>query len=371
MKLIYLSPVPWESFSQRSHEFVTYFHSKTGGKVLWVDPYPTRFPALGDVFFNGQELSQETGLWPDWLEIVKPRALPIEPLPFSGTINGILWGGMLSHIDDFTDDYTLLGIGKPSILACRLLSARRFVWSFYDAMDDFPAFYRGLSRLSMARRVKATVSGVSTILTSSSTLRERLSDTAKDVRLVLNACAAQRLPEIPLSRAEGSHEDIVIGYVGTIARWFDWELLSRLARTNAQARFRLIGPVHVRIPNSLPENVSIEPTLPHGDALRVMLQFDIGLIPFKLTPLTSSVDPIKYYEYRALGLPVISSAFGEMARRGADDGVYLVGNGSDMKEVVRQALTYETSPDAINKFRRDNSWEARFDQAHLVSGGMI
>lgn len=42
-----------------------------------------------------------------------------------------------------------------------------------------------------------------------------------------------------------------------------------------------------------------------------------------------------------------------------------------MQEVVRQALAYETSPDAIDKFRRDNSWEARFDQARLVSGGMI
>lgn len=371
MKLIYLSPVRWESFSQRPHELVTYFHARTGGKVLWMDPYPTRLPSLGDAFFNGQKMRQESGSRPDWLEIVKPRALPIEPLPFSGAVNSILWAEMLSSIDDFADDSTLLGIGKPSILACRLLSQRRFNWTFYDAMDDFPAFYRGLSRLSMARRVKAAVNGVSTILTSSSILRERLGREVKDVRLVLNACAAQRLPEIPLARARDSYERIVIGYVGTIARWFDWELLSRLARANAQARFRLIGPVHVRIPKTLPENVSIEPMLPHEDALRVMLQFDIGLIPFKLTSLTSSVDPIKYYEYRALGLPVISSAFGEMACRGVDDGVYLIGNGSDMKEVVRQALTYETSPDAIDKFRKDNSWEARFDQARLVSGGMI
>lgn len=366
MKLIYLSPVPWESFSQRPHELVTYFHTRTGGRVLWVDPYPTRFPALGDVLFNGQKLTQESGTKPAWLETIKPRALPIEPLPFSGTVNGMLWAETLSSIDDFADDSTLLGIGKPSVLACRVLSRRRFAWTFYDAMDDFPAFYRGLSRLSMAKRVKAAVNSVSTVLTSSSILRERLGREINDVRLVLNACAAQRLPPTSLLRGRDAGERTVIGYVGTIAHWFDWDLLSRLARANAQAQFRLIGPVHVRIPRALPNNVDIEPMLPHGDALRVMLQFDIGLIPFKLTPLTSSVDPIKYYEYRAFGLPVISSAFGEMTCRGIDDGVYLIGRGSDMQEVVRQALTYETSPSAIDKFRRDNSWEARFDQARLV-----
>ncbi len=47
-----------------------------------------------------------------------------------------------------------------------------------------------------------------------------------------------------------------------------------------------------------------------------MAEFDVGLIPFKQNALTAAVDPIKYYEYRALALPVISTDFGEMHERG-------------------------------------------------------
>lgn len=44
MQLVYLSPLPWDSFSQRPHQFVEWFHNKHGGEVLWIDPYPTRLP---------------------------------------------------------------------------------------------------------------------------------------------------------------------------------------------------------------------------------------------------------------------------------------------------------------------------------------
>jgi hypothetical protein len=97
-----------------------------------------------------------------------------------------------------------------------------------------------------------------------------------------------------------------------------------------------------------------------------MTQFNVGLIPFKETPLTSSVDPIKYYEYRALGLPVVSTAFGEMAfRRGCDD-VYVIDRNADITQLVSQALTGCTAPERrAAQFRIDNSWESRFDNAKI------
>ena len=98
-----------------------------------------------------------------------------------------------------------------------------------------------------------------------------------------------------------------------------------------------------------------------------MTQFDVGLIPFKKTTLTSSVDPIKYYEYRALGLPVVSSAFGEMALRDECDGVYLIDRNSDMTRVISQALANYTSPASTAQFRKNNSWESRFNQASIFA----
>jgi glycosyltransferase involved in cell wall biosynthesis len=366
MRLIYLSPVPWKSFSQRPHELVRYFHSFTEGEVLWIDPYPGRFPALSDVV-NQRPTSGGTNYdIPTWLTIVKPKALPIEPLPFSGIVNGLLWGDVQLAVDRFTDNSTVLGIGKPTILALHLLSKQCFSSSFYDAMDDYPAFYKSWSRLAMANRERRIIRKVSTILTSSSALQDRLRHLAHDVRLVPNACAAERLPELPKVLRRKDDQVPVIGYVGTIGHWFDWELAIALAKAIPRARFRFIGPVYVR-PPALPHNIGVEPPLPHTEALRAMAQFDVGLIPFKRTTLTSSVDPIKFYEYRALGLPVVSSAFGEMALRKECEGVYLIDRNSDMIKVVAQALANCATQENTTQFRKKNSWESRFKQASIFA----
>jgi glycosyltransferase involved in cell wall biosynthesis len=368
MRLIYLSPVPWASFSQRPHELVRYFHSYAGSEVLWIDPYPARFPALSDVL-NPRPKSGD-GICncniPAWLTVLKPNALPIEPLPFSGAVNSLLWGNVESMVNHFANSSTVLGIGKPTMLALQLLSKRFFISSFYDAMDDYPAFYRGWSRLAMAIRERRVVRRVSKILASSSALQDRLQHQARDVRLVLNACAADRLPELPEGRRLKDNQIPVVGYVGTIAHWFDWELVISLAKSHPKTKFRFIGPMYVRSP-ALPHNICLEPQLPHTEALRVMTQFDVGLIPFKKTTLTSSVDPIKYYEYRALGLPVVSSAFGEMALRDECDGVYLIDRNSDMTRVISQALANYTSPASTAQFRKNNSWESRFNQASIFA----
>jgi hypothetical protein len=367
MRLIYLSPLAWSSFSQRPHELIRYFHSCTGGEVLWIDPYPTRLPKLADLWNTRPTNSGMDSILPDWLTVVKAKALPIEPVPFSGAVNSLLWSDVVSQVADFADDSSVLGVGKPSELALQLLSKGIFKSSFYDAMDDFPAFYTGWSSFSMARRERRVVRQVSTVLASSTALRDRLKHLARDVRLVHNACASTRLPPALEVRRVNNDYAPVVGYVGTIAQWFDWELVLALAEAHPQAKFRLIGPVYGRPPSSLPQNVSLEAPLPHAQALQAMTQFDVGLIPFKRSSLTISVDPIKYYEYRALGLPVVSSAFGEMALRGESDGVWLIDQHSDMTEVIGKATANRVIPEIVAHFRESNSWESRFNQANIFA----
>ena len=364
MRLIYLSPVPWHSFSQRPHELARYFHSRTSGQVLWLDPYPGRFPTLSDVWTARPQPGGVDGDSPAWLTVVQPKALPIEPLPFSNVVNRLFWEDVESEVGGFAHNSTVLGIGKPSTLALQLLSKPGFSSSFYDAMDNYPAFYRGWSRLAMMNRERKIIKRVSTILTSSSALHNRLGHLANDVRLVRNACAADRLPPIRKPCSLPEDQCPVIGYVGTIGDWFDWKLVIALAKSKLKIKLRLIGPVYVR-PSVLPHNISVEPPLPHTEALDAMAQFDVGLIPFKETPLTSSVDPIKYYEYRALGLSVLTSAFGEMALRRGCEGVHVIDRNADIAQLVSDALTSRTAPESAAQFRLDNSWVSRFDKAKI------
>ncbi len=367
MRLIYLSPVPWDSFSQRSHKFSRWFHERSGNDILWIDPYPTRFPTLEDLRSRFKEPEIQCETTPAWLQVVRPKALPIEPLPGSGWLNRWLWSDVFTAVEAFQRKApAIIGVGKPSEMAIRLLEQYPDIPSFYDAMDNFTFFYQGLSKSAMARRERRVVAQVSKVLVSSTSLYRRFSRQRKGVFFVPNACAPNTLPKG--DRPSSGHTADVLGYIGTIGQWFDWEFIFALAHGNPATQVRLIGPVYSPPPRKLPDNVELLGACHHATAMLAMGQFSVGLIPFKKTQLTDSIDPIKYYEYRALGLPVISTRFGEMSLREHEPGVVLVDEHTDMVSAVDKALAYQADLEEIHEFRGENSWEARFDASGLLSG---
>ncbi|MCP4089376.1 MAG: glycosyltransferase family 1 protein [Gammaproteobacteria bacterium] len=365
MRLVYLSPVPWVSFDQRPHKFIKWFHSRTGGEVLWIDPYPTRFPLLSDFRRFGSKVEQQQFVSAPWLRVIQPSALPIEPLPVSGWLNAIIWKKIFNGLISFaTPCPTLLVIGKPSAMALVAVKRLSGCHSFYDAMDDFSAFYSGLSRVAMRNREIKLVNSVSTVLASSTHLKQRWKEIKLDVRLVHNGLdMSTTQPRIARRIPRGIN---VLGYVGTIATWFDWDWVIRLAKLRPKDVIRLIGPDYIPVPMKLPPNIEMLPPCDHRAALLAMQDFDVGLIPFKKNSLTKSVDPIKYYEYRALGLPVISTNFGEMTFRAGEEGVFLSVETQDLNNIVENALDYQARMESIVQFVAHNSWDSRFDGAGII-----
>lgn len=366
MQLVYLSPVPWASFAQRPHKFVEWFHAETGGQVLWVDPYPARFPQWKDVRRLLGDQYNSAKDHPPWLSVTQPRVLPIEPLPAAEKVNSFFWKNLVKTIVQFSRvEKTIIGIGKPSALALEVLSKAQIHSSFYDAMDDFPAFHSGLSRTALERREKLIAEKVEGVITSSTALFKRWQDVKCNVRLVRNGLSPESLTNVPC--AQDRHSQEIFGYVGTMGDWFDWDLLVMLAEKRPQGLFRLIGPIIHPIGKNFPKNIEILPPCDHASAMAAMNAFSVGLIPFKCNKLTSSVDPIKYYEYRALGLPVISSRFGEMEFRDKEEGTYLFDRHGDVGALIDTALQYQADEQSIQQFRISNSWSARFDGAGIVS----
>jgi hypothetical protein len=166
-----------------------------------------------------------------------------------------------------------------------------------------------------------------------------------------------------------SERQNILGYVGTMGQWFDWELVFAIARAKPHMQVQLIGPVFGSIPGNLPENIKLLPPCTHTAAIAAMQSFSVGLIPFLQTRLTKSVDPIKYYEYRAMGLPVISSTFGEMRFHQNDTGVFLLDQTTTVDKVnsvIDAALSYLTGAIEVQDFRVLNSWGVRFATADLI-----
>ncbi|MHC8349714.1 glycosyltransferase family protein [Pseudomonas sp. RT4P38] len=366
MRLVYLSPVPWSSFAQRPQKFARWFHASTGGEVLWLDPYPSRFPSLADFKKIGVSDQTEKDDLEPWLTVLKPRALPIEPLPASGLINGVLcWADLLKTVQAFSQQgSTLLVIGKPTVLALKVLNQLKDHPSVYDAMDDFPTFYSGISKNAMARRELEIGRKTTFLLASSTKLKKKWERQRPTVKFVPNGLDVTLLP--PAKEKSGNPSPKVFGYVGTVGAWFDWKWLINLAESRPDDQIHVIGPVFNPTTLMLAPNITFFPPCSHKDALQKMLTFDVALIPFLQNELTSSVDPIKYYEYRALGLPILSTSFGEMAYRGEQDGVYLCDSPADFNPAIGQALEYSNTTAFSEQFKQENSWEARFNDAALV-----
>jgi len=333
--------------------------------VLWINPYPTRLPHIRDLARSADLHRQGTSL-PERLSVLNPHGLPIEPLPGGAWINRQLkWRPVLRQLAEFSEtERPIICVGRPSALALDTVQKLAPSWSFYDAMDDFPQFYRGLSKLSMKNRERQISKSVNTIYVSSLRLKNKFIRWGLDVRELPNGYDMKSLPAYSETRKEA----VTIGYVGTIGSWFDWDVVFDLARSCPVSEIRLVGPCFSPPARQLPGNVKLLPPCSQREVVDHLQSFTIGLIPFKKTSLTGSVDPIKYYEYKAMGLPIISTMFGEMSHRRGVDGVFFLERDTNLANTVSMALAWKANPDAVEKFRKENDWKTRFDRVGLFQG---
>jgi hypothetical protein len=359
MQLLYFSPIPAASYCQRPHFFVEATRKFGIEKVLWVEPYPRRLPRWSDL--KHVCLRKVCSPLNQNIEVLQVPALPIEPLPGGTALNDCLvWPGVWKKLTDFVaDDPTVIAIGGPSRLALAALSRLSTVASLYDAMDDFPEFYRGLSRSAMRQTERQIAAQVNLVLASSTCLARKFAKLGISTEVVHNACGIRDCPPCQSDRPARK----VLGYVGCIADWFDWPLVIQLAESVPDVDVELVGPCLNSPPQPLPANLKMHGACDHRSLHTHMNRFAAGLIPFRVNRLTEAVDPIKYYDYRCFGLPVLSTNFGEMAYRRPKDGVFFLDGDADLRTLVNDAISQSAPWHSTVDFRRSNHWEARFASA--------
>src|SRR5206468_7473245 len=108
-----------------------------------------------------------------------------------------------------------------------------------------------------------------------------------------------------------------LGYGGSRHCRFDPPLIATLARSLPGARVVLVGPAHPSTRAELERVSSSTPNLfwlglkPYSEIPSIVGAFGVGLIPFRRTPLTEAVNPVKLYEYAAAGVPCVTTRFSD------------------------------------------------------------
>ncbi|WP_344041369.1 glycosyltransferase [Nocardioides panacihumi] len=250
--------------------------------VEYVDPVTLRLPALNDRF----------RWWDDSLRCFPERAREADGRPV------VVWNPML---------------GRSSWWP-RLSASAAHV--HLDLLDDWTVHYafRNLRAEVEESYGRMFASAATITANSEGTLALAQRFGRSDARLLPNGVDPERFDL--QSRASGP---FTVGYVGKIGERLDLELIADAARTNPAVRFVFAGPVldgEFRSFHQTFPNIEWLGDVHYEDMPDLLRSFDVGWVPHRVGAGEVGGDVIKTYEYRAAGLPVLSTPIIGIGDRG-------------------------------------------------------
>lgn len=242
-------------------------------------------------------------------------------------------------------------------------SPARLVYDCNDAHSDFP----GAPSWARAYRDESFRAAHAVVVSA-----ERLRDDAvnargssSNVHVVGNGVDFSAFRRVVAEGAQArtsaaKDATVRIGYLGAIAPWLDFELIAAAARARPRWSFDLVGPVLGGVEMDLAQlltlgNVRHRPAVSHDSVPGVLLDFTVGMIPFRRTSLTAAVNPNKLYEYLAVGLPTVTTPFSPESQHYAGplhEAETVVAVANDANELVKAC-------EALAEARRDASIDTR------------
>lgn len=184
-----------------------------------------------------------------------------------------------------------------------------------------------------------------------------------------------RLPDTPVPEALASLPRPVVGYAGQIDERFDFDLLDAVAQMCPSWPFVLVGGVAPVLRHrfesllSARANVKYFGLVPQTELPGWLKGFDVAILPWRRTPQTRAIYPLKLGEYLAAGLPVVATPFADLPD--ARDVLYIAGTAEEFVGGLVRAFTEGVAPLAVGArlaVARQASWDGRLAEmeAHVL-----
>lgn len=264
----------------------------------------------------------------------------VDPAPYLGDCKPIVYYTSAAHVD-------MVRQYNPELIV-------------FDSVDEpseefeawRPNYYRAVSSADL-------------VLTASDKLYQMASALNSRVYLLPNACDYDYFSgssKRDYQEADGDITGIkrpIIGYIGVVASWCDLDLITAVADNFPHCNLVIIGPLYnvSQVPQR--PNIHWLGFKPYEKLAAYARSFDLGIIPFKNTSMTESVNPIKMWEYMAAGLPVVATALPEAKKHG--DLVLYSENQAQFLSNVELALYHDTpeKKQQRQQLAQENSWMQR------------
>jgi glycosyltransferase involved in cell wall biosynthesis len=243
----------------------------------------------------------------------------------------------------------------------------------YDCVDEWSAF-KGLLKpeiMQMYERRLLQLADV-TIVTMPELYKARQA-LARKIYLTPNAAETEHFakaqdPKTKLPDDITAISQPIVGFVGSVQYWLDYDLLHYLAHARPEWSFVFVGPVDHRASiekiQTLP-NVHLLGSRPYQMLPNYIKAFQVCLNPFKVDALANGCDPLKLYEYLSTGKPIVSV---DMPAAHGFQGLVRVGRTpAEFLQEIEAALDEGCSRTQERLLvARQHTWQARFTQIDSI-----
>lgn len=308
----------------------------------------------------------------DQIKVVTPRCLPLPQVRtyllsrFGLAFLYDIQRGMLSHQlarHKPTDGPTVAMFNHPfQFRNVEGIGADLLVYDCCDRFEEMP--YIDPQEVLIAER--EALAGSDIVLTSSKELYDDKRRKHSRVLFLPNALDPRLLGfdrSRPNDLPDGSGP--IVGFTGTIADWIDLDLVREVALRRPNYRFILVGPVAPGVSLhrlSGISNVRFVGAKPWQSLAGYYAGFDVAINPMRISELTHAVNPVKFYEYLAFGIPTVSTPI----REGTyfDEHVFWAAAPDEFVDRLDEALNTDSPEHRARRmdFALANTWAVRAEQ---------
>jgi glycosyltransferase involved in cell wall biosynthesis len=319
--IVCIASIDWDFNWQVQQEVASAFAS-AGNRVLFVENTGVRRPELKDLSRLRSRLRNWRRGRPTRHERVDVYSSLLIPLPYSRVARRINRAAMLRAIRNWIGPAPhgpLIVISfLPTPVVRDVIRSLAPALVVYYAADCLSESSPGARRLR--EHEEAFLREADLVFTTSDALRTFAREMGARAELLVHGVRFFDFQRA--RRQQGASPALldhlqrpVVGFVGSIRREIDLELVAEAAARAPDLEFVLIGPIITDVGRlaALP-NVHFVAPVPHADVMRYMVRFDAGILPYVLNAYTANIMPAKLKEYLAAGLPVVATRLPEICR---------------------------------------------------------
>ena len=170
-----------------------------------------------------------------------------------------------------------------------------------------------------------------------------------------------------------------IGYVGAINEKVDLDLILHLARRQSSWQFVLVGPVRNLLPSDADvleafktcSNIHLIGAVPQHRTTEILLNLDVGLVPYRGLRWTLAGYPLKMLEYLACGLPVVASNL--PAVHEFREAIAIANSTEEWESALSAAVNGQGkgNPSSRLAVAKANSWDMRASRLNVLLQEMV